>query len=123
LLIEAEFAAAACRGDPQTKDNNAAADEDCFVEGDCESKPVIAAACAAAACTSRAEREAGRGKIPANSGKLRTAQFPLTLNAATSWARAAISAVAKVPSHIRDFFLGSRISDTHLPQVRNRIPR
>ncbi|GER26353.1 hypothetical protein STAS_02003, partial [Striga asiatica] len=43
--------------------------------------------------------------------------------AATSWARAAISAVGYVPSHILDFFLGSRISQTHLPQLRFRTPR
>lgn len=42
--------------------------------------------------------------------------------AATSWARAAISAVENVPSHILDFFRGSRISDTHLPQFLNRTP-
>uniref|UniRef100_A0A8R7QPR0 Uncharacterized protein n=1 Tax=Triticum urartu TaxID=4572 RepID=A0A8R7QPR0_TRIUA len=43
--------------------------------------------------------------------------------AATSCARAAISAVAKVPSQMRDFLRGSRISDTHLPQLRMRTPR
>ncbi|KAJ0826102.1 hypothetical protein HanRHA438_Chr17g0810501 [Helianthus annuus] len=43
--------------------------------------------------------------------------------AATSWARAAISGVSKVPSHILDFFFGSRISDTHFPQLRLRTPR
>ncbi|CAH9101947.1 unnamed protein product [Cuscuta epithymum] len=42
--------------------------------------------------------------------------------AATSWARAAISGVAKVPSQMRDFFLGSRISDTHFPHARIRTP-
>ncbi|KAM7490433.1 hypothetical protein LguiA_033354 [Lonicera macranthoides] len=45
------------------------------------------------------------------------------LRAATSCARAAISGVVKVPSQIRDFFLGSRISDTHLPQFLIRTPR
>nr|ART89312.1 transcription factor DREB1 [Zea mays] len=44
-------------------------------------------------------------------------------SAATSWARAAISAVGNVPSHMRDFLRGSRISDTHLPHVRIRTPR
>lgn len=44
-------------------------------------------------------------------------------NAATSCARAAISAVGYVPSHILDFFLGSRISDTHFPQFLFRTPR
>ncbi|KAK3019909.1 hypothetical protein RJ639_004004 [Escallonia herrerae] len=83
----------------------------------------IAAALAAAACTSRGETESGRGNDPASSGKLRIAEFPLMLNAATSWARAAISGVGKVPSHMRDFFRGSRISDTHLPHVRIRTPR
>lgn len=28
-----------------------------------------------------------------------------------------------MPSHILDFFFGSRISDTHLPQLRIRTPR
>lgn len=45
------------------------------------------------------------------------------LSAAASCARAAISAVGKVPSQIRDFFRGSRISDTHFPQFRIRTPR
>lgn len=44
-------------------------------------------------------------------------------SAATSCARAAISAVGYVPSHILDFFLGSRISHTHFPQFRFRTPR
>lgn len=80
------------------------------------------AAFAAAAWTSRGEEEAGRGKEEASSGKLRMAELPLMLKAATSWARAAISGVEKVPSQIRDFLRGSRISDTHLPQVRIRTP-
>lgn len=45
------------------------------------------------------------------------------LRAATSCARAAISGVGNVPSHILDFFRGSRISDTHLPQFLIRTPR
>ena len=80
------------------------------------------AALAAAACTSRGELEAGRGREAASSGKLRMADEPFIVSAATSWARAAISAVAKVPSQIRFFFRGSRISDTHLPHVRIRTP-
>ncbi|CAA7397352.1 unnamed protein product [Spirodela intermedia] len=48
---------------------------------------------------------------------------PLMLSAATSWARAAISGEGKVPSQMRDFFRGSRISDTHLPQFLIRTPR
>lgn len=86
------------------------------------SKSTIEAALEAAAWTSRGELEAGRGSDPASSGKLRMAELPLMLKAATSWARAAISAVEKVPSQIRFFFLGSRISDTHLPHVRIRTP-
>lgn len=43
--------------------------------------------------------------------------------AATSWARAAISGVGKVPSQMRDFLRGSRISETHLPQFLIRTPR
>lgn len=45
------------------------------------------------------------------------------LSAATSCARAAISGVENVPSQMRDFLRGSRISDTHLPQLRIRTPR
>nr|KYP54252.1 hypothetical protein KK1_000431 [Cajanus cajan] len=55
-------------------------------------------------------------------GKLRMAAWPFMLRAATSCARAAIWGVAKVPSQIRDFLRGSRISDTHLPQLRIRTP-
>lgn len=44
------------------------------------------------------------------------------LNAATSCARAAISGVENVPSQIRLFFLGSRISETHFPHARIRTP-
>ncbi|CAA7410804.1 unnamed protein product [Spirodela intermedia] len=65
----------------------------------------------------------GRGSSEASSGKFRWAASPLIVSAATSWARAAISAVGKVPSQILDFFLGSRISDTHFPQFRIRTPR
>ncbi|WVZ15510.1 hypothetical protein V8G54_013076 [Vigna mungo] len=80
------------------------------------------AALAAAACTSRGELEAGRGSEAASSGKLRMAEEPFIVSAATSCARAAISAVAKVPSQIRFFFRGSRISDTHFPHVRILTP-
>ncbi|CAA6666028.1 unnamed protein product [Spirodela intermedia] len=45
------------------------------------------------------------------------------LSAATSCARAAISGVGKVPSQIRDFLRGSRISETHFPQLRILTPR
>ncbi|URE01874.1 hypothetical protein MUK42_11320 [Musa troglodytarum] len=69
------------------------------------------------------DAEAGRGSCVASSGKLRCADWPLMVSAATSWARAAISAVGNVPSQILDFFLGSRISDTHFPQLRIRTPR
>jgi hypothetical protein len=82
-----------------------------------------AAASAAAAWTSLGAAVAGRGRSFASSGKLRCAARPLIASAATSWARAAISAVAKVPSQMRDFLRGSRISDTHLPQARMRTPR
>lgn len=99
-------------------------DEDDDVDGDGKlSNLSIWAALAAAAWTSRGESEAGRGREPASSGKLRMAELPLMLRAATSWARAAISGVGKVPSQMRDFFRGSRISDTHLPQFLIRTPR
>lgn len=84
---------------------------------------IMAAALVAAAWTSRGEQESGRGKTPASSGKLRIADEPFIESAATSCARAAISGSEKVPSQIRDFFLGSRISDTHLPHARIRTPR
>ena len=83
----------------------------------------MCAAFAAAAWTSRAAREAGRGREFARWGKFRMAAEPLMLRAATSCALAAISGVGNVPSHIRDFFRGSRISDTHFPQFRIRTPR
>ncbi|WVY90412.1 hypothetical protein V8G54_035926 [Vigna mungo] len=51
------------------------------------------------------------------------ALFPFMLSAATSCALAAISGVGNVPSHILDFFRGSRISDTHFPQFLMRTPR
>nr|CAD1824140.1 unnamed protein product [Ananas comosus var. bracteatus] len=67
--------------------------------------------------------EGGRGRAAASSGKLRAAAGPLTQSAAASWARAAISGVGKVPSQMRVFFRGSRISDTHFPHARMRTPR
>lgn len=81
-----------------------------------------AAALAAATWISLGELVAGRGSSAANSGKLRKAELPLMVRAATSCARAAISGVGKVPSQILDFFLGSLISDTHLPHWRMRTP-
>uniref|UniRef100_A0A8R7QTV6 Uncharacterized protein n=1 Tax=Triticum urartu TaxID=4572 RepID=A0A8R7QTV6_TRIUA len=72
---------------------------------------------------SAGEVDAGRGSASARCGKLRCARRPLMATAATSCARAAISAVSKVPSQMRDFLRGSRISDTHLPQLRRRTPR
>ena len=72
---------------------------------------------------SRGKSETGRGSTCARSGKFSTAELPLMLKAATSCARAAISGVENVPSQMRDFLRGSRISDTHLPQLRIRTPR
>jgi len=71
---------------------------------------------------SRGAHVTGLGSRFTMAGKLRMAARPLMLRAATSCARAAISGVAKVPSHMRDFLRGSRISDTHLPQLRIRTP-
>ncbi|RYR20830.1 hypothetical protein Ahy_A03g014458 [Arachis hypogaea] len=45
------------------------------------------------------------------------AEEPLMARAATSWARAAMSGVAKVPSQMRFFLRGSLISETHLPHA------
>ncbi len=97
-------------------------EEDAF-ESNFWSNLSIWAALAAAAWTSRGASEAGRGRELTSSGKLRMAELPLMLKAATSWARAAISGVGKVPSQMRDFLRGSRISETHLPQFRMRTPR
>lgn len=83
----------------------------------CWSKWTMEAAEEAAVCMSRGEHVRGLGRREAMCGKLRMADLPLMERAATSWARAAISGVAKVPSHMRDFLRGSRISDTHLPQL------
>ncbi|RYQ98407.1 hypothetical protein Ahy_B08g094447 [Arachis hypogaea] len=85
-----------------------------------ESKSTMAAASAAAAWMSRGVGVTGLGSSLAIFGKLRMAALPLMHKAATSCARAAISGVAKVPSQIRDFLRGSRISETHLPQFRIR---
>lgn len=51
-------------------------------------------------------------------GKLHFAWLPLIARAAASYARAASSAVSKVPSHRRAPTVGSRISAAHLPQGR-----
>ncbi|EYU29278.1 hypothetical protein MIMGU_mgv1a014180mg [Erythranthe guttata] len=97
------------RSTEETRDDSDEEDDEVVVDGDGKSSNFsIAAAFAAAAWTS---------------GKLRVAEAPLMLSAATSWARAAISGVGKVPSHIRDFLRGSRISETHLPQLLIRTPR
>ncbi|RRT80131.1 hypothetical protein B296_00019600 [Ensete ventricosum] len=56
------------------------------------------------------------------SGKLSFALFPRISSAATSYARAASSAVPYVPSHTLAPFLGSLISAAHFPHGRLRIP-
>lgn len=53
-------------------------------EDDGESKLSMAAALAAAAWTSRGASETGRGRAAASWGKLRIAELPLMLSAATS---------------------------------------
>lgn len=81
----------------------------------------VAAAAAAAACTSRGVVHRGRldgGEF----GKLSGAEGPRRQITAASYALAAISAVGKEPSQMRVRLLGSRISDTHLPQERMRTP-
>ncbi|KAG7024638.1 hypothetical protein SDJN02_13456 [Cucurbita argyrosperma subsp. argyrosperma] len=55
-------------------------------------------------------------------GKLSLAESPRSLKAALSYAKAASSAVSKVPSQSRVLFLGSRISATHFPQCRCLTP-
>jgi hypothetical protein len=51
------------------------------------------------------------------------ARLPRNPSAATSYARAAASAVSKVPSHTRAALCGSRISAAHFPHGRCRTPR
>ena len=70
----------------------------------------------------RGEEESGMGREETHWGKLRKAERPLRVRAATSYARAAISGVGKVPSQILVFFLGSLISDTHFPCFRRLTP-
>ncbi|CAA7404388.1 unnamed protein product [Spirodela intermedia] len=64
-----------------------------------------------------------RGSSHSESGKLRTAERPRRASAATSWARAAISGVGKVPSQWRFSLRGSLTSQTHLPPLRSLTPR
>ncbi len=56
-------------------------------------------------------------------GKLTTALAPLISLAALSYARAASSALSKVPSHSLQPLCGSRISAAYLPQGRCLTPR
>nr|KYP74918.1 hypothetical protein KK1_007614 [Cajanus cajan] len=72
---------------------------------------------------SLASAVAGTGNRHAESAKLRQADLPRSAIAATSCARAAISAVGKVPSQILVFLLGSRTSHTHLPESLLLTPR
>ncbi|KAK6926291.1 hypothetical protein RJ641_008010 [Dillenia turbinata] len=83
----------------------------------------ISAASAAAFRMSFASVDAGTGNRQAESAKLRQAARPRSAMAATSWARAAISTVGYVPSHILVFLFGSRTSHTHLPELLRRTPR
>ncbi|ERN13152.1 hypothetical protein AMTR_s00040p00196200 [Amborella trichopoda] len=69
------------------------------------------------------EGEAGAGRWTAEIGKLRAAFLPFMAMAATSYAVAAISGVAKDPSHIRFVVLGFLISDTHIPVFLFLTPR
>ena len=101
-----------------SEDSGVSESEDC-VTG---SNLTMEAAAVAAVWMSRGEHVTGLGSRSAISGKLRIADWPRMVRAATSWARAAISGVENVPSQIRDFLRGSRISDTHLPQFRFRTP-
>lgn len=62
------------------------------------------------------------GKAGAGAPKLVLAFGPRRLRAASSYARAASSAVSKVPSHFRVFFHGSRISAANRPHGLLRTP-
>ncbi|RZR70994.1 hypothetical protein BHM03_00002854 [Ensete ventricosum] len=74
-----------------------------------------AASAAARAMSLELEKEGGTRRRHAESAKLRQAERPRSIIAATSCARAAISAVGNVPSQILVFLLGSRTSQTHRP--------
>ncbi|KAK3005493.1 hypothetical protein RJ639_016052 [Escallonia herrerae] len=80
------------------------------------------AASAAAALIALALLVTGTGRRHTESAKFKQACWPLSANAATSWARAAISAVGYVPSHILDFLFGSRSSHTHLLEFLRLTP-
>jgi len=67
-------------------------------------------AATADACISFAAEEEGRGRWCTVFEKLRKAEWPFKHKATTSCAWAAISGVEKVPSQMRDIFLGSLIS-------------
>ena len=71
---------------------------------------------------SLANEEAGIGYVRIELGKLSAVSGPFRAIAATSYAAAAISGLAYVPSQMRVVLRGSRISDTHFP-LRDRIPR
>ncbi|KAM4118086.1 hypothetical protein ACB094_02G173900 [Castanea mollissima] len=58
-------------------------------------------------------QRSGIGSRHFESAKFRHPDWPRSAITATSCARAAISAVGKVPSQILDFLFGSRISQTH----------
>ncbi|RDX78807.1 hypothetical protein CR513_40861, partial [Mucuna pruriens] len=77
----------------------------------------------AASLISAAEEDFATGRKETESGKLNTAEVPLSARTATSCALAAISGVGYVPSHILDFLLGSRTSHTHLLPFLCRTPR
>jgi len=75
--------------------------------------------------TSRAalRRGASPGAVAWASGKLRRVVGPLMARAALSYSLAASSAVSKVPSHSRTFFVVSRISAAYFPHGLSLTPR
>ncbi|KAK4578778.1 hypothetical protein RGQ29_028745 [Quercus rubra] len=77
----------------------------------------------AARWISFAAADAGTGSLHTESAKLRHALRPRSAIAATSYARAAISAEGKVPSQILDFLFGSRTSHTHFLEFFLLTPR
>lgn len=84
----------------------------------------MAAAAVAAVVTAAAGEKFGRLNVRelSGNGKLSFARGPRNLIAASSYARAASSAVLKVPSQTRVACFGSRISAAHFPHGRCRTP-
>mmetsp|Transcript_5244 Transcript_5244/g.11489 ORF Transcript_5244/g.11489 Transcript_5244/m.11489 type:complete len:233 (-) Transcript_5244:565-1263(-) len=76
----------------------------------------------AASASALAAASACCADISSGRGKLQRAAGPRIARAAASYARAASSAVSKVPNHLLAPTVGSRISAAHFPHGRCRTP-